>query len=119
MAKGWEVSLRVQENYLGFGSTIGSLARAGFFLYADSETLGKNPTIKERDEKLVPLRVVPSETLSLEQYAPGGEITWQPRTDDSIPVWMAFFQGATHLSGGTSAASNAAGTWRFQAVPKT
>jgi len=119
MAKGWEVAIRIQENFLGFGSTIGSLTREGFFLYVDSETVGKNPTFKERDEKLVPLRISPAETLSLEQYAPGGEITWQPRTDDSLPIWMAFFQGATHFSGGTSAASNTAGTWRFQAVPKT
>ena len=119
MAKGWEVSIRVQENYLGFGSTIGSLVRGGNFLYVDSESLSKNPTIKERDNKLIPTRLVPAETMSLEQYAPGGQITWQPRSDDSLSMLYACFQSATHMSGGTAATTNATGTWSFKMVPKS
>jgi hypothetical protein len=119
MSKGWESSIRVQENYLGFGSTIGSLVRMGNFLYVDSESIARNPTIRERDNKLVPTRLVPAETMGLDQYAPGGQVTWQPRSDDSLSMLMAFFQTATHMFGGTTPALNATGTWQFAFVPKS
>jgi len=117
MAKGWEVALRVAENYLGWGSTVGDTARPGVFLYADSETVGKNTVIKERDAKLIPSRLSPIQTASVEQQSPGGNLTFQPRSDDCLPIVMAFFQTATLING--NAATAQLGTWVFTPAGKS
>lgn len=117
MAKGWEVAIRTQENRTGWGSTTGASARAGLFLYADSETLSKNTEVQERDGKLIPMRLAPIQTASILQASPGGEITFQPRPDDCVHILMAFFQQATFLNGATATAQN--GTWVFTPVGKS
>lgn len=120
MAKGWEVAIRVQEDYLGFASTVGTLARGGYFLFVDSENISKNTTIKERDEKLIPMRLSPIQTASIEQQSPGGEFTFQPRADDCVPVLMAFFQAATYMGGNSSTTyGGTGGTWVFTPVGKS
>ena len=117
MAKGWEVAVRIQDNYLGWGSTVGASARPGNFLYVDSETLGKNTVIKERDAKIIPMRLAPIQTASIEQQSPGGEITFQPRSDDCINILFSFFQMATFMNGNVATAQN--GTFVFTPVGKS
>lgn len=120
MSKGWEVAVRVQENYLGFGSTVGQAARAGRFLFVDSETLSQNAEVRERDAKIVPMRLSPAETFSYEQDSPGGEIRFQPRTDDCIHLMYAFFQWGTFMGGGSATcAGGTGGTWVFTPVAKS
>lgn len=118
MSKGWEVAIRVQDNSTGFGSTAGVTSRPGWYLYVDSETLAKNAGVKERDNKIIPTRLSPVQTASLEQYSPGGEVTFQPRTDDCLNVLFAFFQAATFL-GGTVGTVTGAGSWQFVPVNRS
>lgn len=117
MAKGWEVAIRVQDNFTGWGSTAGITSRPGNYLYVDSETLGKNTIIKERDAKLIPMRLSPVQTASIEQANPGGEITFQPRSDDCVNILFSFFQMGTFINGNTATAQN--GTWVFTPVGKS
>lgn len=120
MAKGWEVAVRVQENYLGFGSTVGLLARPGNFLFVDSVGIGKNTVIKERDGKIIPMRLSPIQTANVEQQSPGGNLTFQPRSDDVLGIFMAFFQMATFQNGLTATAyGGTGGTWVFTPVGKS
>jgi hypothetical protein len=120
MAKGWEVAIRVQENFAGFGSTVGTTSRPGWYLFADSESLKKNSEIKERDGKIIPMRLSPVQTANMEQQSPGGEITFQPRSDDCVPALMAFFQYATFMGGLTSTCYlGTGGTWVFTPIPKS
>ena len=121
MAKGWELSLRIQDNMTGFGSTAGVTARPGWFLYVDSESLKRNAVVKERDAKLIPTRLSPIQTASLEQFSPGGEITFQPRADDCVNLMFSFFQAATLMLGNTATAGvgGTGGTWIFTPVGKS
>lgn len=120
MSKGWEVAIRVQENFVGFGSTAGALSRPGRFLFVDSETLSQNAEVRERDNKIIPMRVSPSETFSYEQDSPGGEIRFQPRTDDCIHLLFAFFQNATFANGlAATAYGGTGGTWVFSPIAKS
>lgn len=116
MAKGWEVAIRVQEDSVGWGSTVGAAVRPGYFLFADSETLAKNTSIKERDAKIIPMRLSPVQSASVEQQSPGGQVVFQPRTDDILPVLMAFFQNATLVGGGSATVAGTSGTWSFTPV---
>lgn len=121
MSKGWELSIGVQDNFTGFGSTAGLTSRPHWFLYMDSESLKRNAVVKERDEKLIPTRLSPIQSVSLEQFSPGGEITFQPRTDDSLNVFFSFFQAATLMHGAVATAGNGGtgGTWVFTPVGKS
>lgn len=117
MAKGWEVAIRVQDNFTGWGSSTGVTANPGHFLFVDSETLARNAVIKERDEKIIPMRLAPVQTVSLEQYSPGGEITFQPRTNDCLSILFSHFQAGSFRFG--NAATAQLGTWQFTAVGKS
>lgn len=120
MAKGWEVSIRVADNYTGWGSTATASARMGNYLFVDSETLGKNAVISERDNKIMPMRLSPVQTANKQQENPGGEITFQPRTDDCVNLLFSFFQMATFMMGGKSTCyGGTGGTWIFTPVGKS
>lgn len=121
MSKGWELAIGVQDCFTGFGSTPGLTSRPHWFLYVDSESLKKNAVVKERDAKLIPSRLAPIQSASLEQFSPGGEITYQPRTDDSLNVLFSFFQMATLLNGDATNSSfgGTMGTWIFTPVGKS
>ena len=120
MAKGWEVAIRVQEDSAGWGSTIGAAARPGWFLFVDNESLAKNTVVKERDEKIMPMRLSPVQSANVEQQSPGGAITFQPRADDCVSLLMAFFQSATLIGGGSATAiGGTGGTWVFTPVGKS
>lgn len=121
MSKGWELAIGVQDNFTGFGSTAGLTSRPHWFLYVDNESLKRNAVVKERDAKLIPTRLSPIQTASLEQFSPGGEITFQPRTDDCLNILFSFFQAATLMLGNTATAGagGTGGTWVFTPVGKS
>jgi hypothetical protein len=121
MSKGWEVAIGIQENFLGYGSLVGITDRPHWFLYVDNETLGRNIVVRERDAKLIPARLSPIESASEEQTNPGGEIQWQPRANDSLGIFMSFFQTATLIGGDAATAGygGSMGTWVFTPINRS
>lgn len=89
MAKGFNAWLAVLPNTQGWGS---SAFAKGFYLFADSENLAINKSFEDRPDKITYGRFLAENTRMSGKQSPGGELTYQFRSDDSIPVFMAHFQ---------------------------
>lgn len=103
MAKGFEGWLAVVPETKGWGS---SAFTQGDYWNADSESLQINKEFIERPEKITFGRALKASSRISGVQKPGGAITYQPRSNDCIPVFMAHFQKyvATSL-GGTASGS--------------
>jgi len=88
--RGWESWLRYRGQKDGYGAAA-DLTRA-FYFYLDSESLAINPTIKENTAKIVKGRAIVEEARSIQQQEPGGQFTFQPRSDDILGILAAHFQ---------------------------
>lgn len=103
MAKGFEGWLAVVPETKGWGS---STFTEGNFLYADSEALQINKEFIERPEKITFGRALKASSRISSLQKPGGAVTFQPRSNDCIPIMMAHFQNYVGSSqGGTATGS--------------
>lgn len=101
MAKGFEGWIAVAPETKGWGS---STFTAGNYLFVDSESLQINKEFIERPEKITFGRAMKASSRVSGVQKPGGAITFQPRSDDVIPILMAHYQKyiATSLNGTAS-----------------
>lgn len=89
MARGWEGWLCVVPETNGWGS---SAYTEGHYVFADTESINPNKEFTERPDKIVFGRAEKGSSRSAGAQRPGGELTWQFRSDDSIPILMGHFQ---------------------------
>lgn len=106
MAKGFEGWVAVVPETKGWGS---STIAEGKFIFADSEALQVNKEFIERPEKITYGRASKASSRISSLQKPGGAITYQMRSDDSIHVLMAHFQ----MFMGTSAGTLGTSTYTF------
>lgn len=106
MSAGWESSIRITG--CTAWASAGTLANRGQFLYCDSENLDFGAQFKERDSKLTGNRESPADTATVDRYFPKGGITFQPRVDDILMIFMAHFQNVV---------KSGAGTYQFFRIP--
>lgn len=99
MSKGFEGWLAIVPETLGWGS---STFTEGKFIWADSEALQVNKEFIERPEKITYGRSLKASSRVSSLQKPGGAITYQFRSDDSLHVLMAHFQMYTGTTNGTS-----------------
>lgn len=109
MAKGFEGFIWVSPEGSGWDGTSG-LVR-GNFLFADDESMGINQDIKDRPNKITFGRTLEASTRVIGKKDPGGDINFQPRSDDLPHILLAHFQKYI----GTSFA---AGSCRYTFVPE-
>ncbi len=89
MAKGFEGFLAIVPETKGWGS---SVFTEGKYIYADSEALQINKEFIERPDKITYGRSMKASSRISGVQKPGGAVTYQMRSDDSLPVFMAHFQ---------------------------
>lgn len=89
MAKGFEGFLAIVPERNGWGS---SVFGEGKYVYADSESLQVGKEFIERPEKITWGRAQKASSRISSLQKPGGAITYQMRSDDSLHVLMAHFQ---------------------------
>lgn len=95
----WESLIRIAPSN-GWGS-VGTIARQGMYLYADSENLDFGAVVTENDKKLTGMRESAVETFGVDRWEPKGGIVFQPRVDDILPILMAHFQNVVKSGVGT------------------
>lgn len=110
MARGWEGWLCVVPETNGWGSSVFS---EGHYLFADSETLNANKEFTSRPDKITYGRALKGSSRTSGPQKPGGELTWQFRSNDAIPILMGHFQKYT----GTVLGTDATGTAIYTFVP--
>lgn len=110
MAKGFEGWIAVVPETKGWGS---SAFTEGNYLYADSEALQINKEFIERPEKITFGRALKASSRISSLQKPGGAVTFQPRSNDCIPVLMAHFQNYI----GSSLGGTATGTAMYTFTP--
>lgn len=64
----------------------------GNYVFADDENLDVGKTFMDQDNKIVFGRGIKASTRIAGKQVPGGDFTYQFRSDDCIPVFMAHFQ---------------------------
>lgn len=100
MPKGYEGWIMVAPEGSGWDGTSGLLR--GNFLYADDESLQINQDIKERPNKITFGRSMKASTRVIGKRAPGGDVTFQFRSDDLPHILLAHFQkyiGTSYANG--------------------
>lgn len=110
MSKGFDGWIALVPETKGWGS---SVYAKGNFLHVDSEALHINKEFKERPEKIVFGRSLKPSSRVSGQQNPGGELTFQPRSDDCLPALAAHFQNYT----ATSLGGTASGTVQYTFTP--
>jgi tail tube protein len=109
MAKGFEGWLAIVPETGGWGS---SAFAQGNYIFADSEALQINKEFIERPEKITYGRAQKASSRISSLQKPGGALTYQFRSEDSLPILMAHFQMYIGTAAGT-----AAGTSIYTFVP--
>lgn len=89
MSKGFEGFLAIVPETKGWGSAVFT---EGKYIYADSESLQVNKEYTERPDKITYGRSMKASSRISGVQKPGGAITYQFRSDDSLHVFMAHFQ---------------------------
>lgn len=89
MAKGFEGWLAILPETKGWGSAVFT---EGKYIYADSESLQVNKEYTERPDKITYGRSMKASSRVSGVQKPGGAVTYQFRSDDSLHVLMAHFQ---------------------------
>jgi hypothetical protein len=102
VAKGFEGWIAVVPETNGWGSTAFTV---GNYLNADSESLQIGKEFIERPEKITYGRALKASSRISSLQKPGGAVTYQPRSDDVIPVLMAHYQMYTGTWVGGAAAT--------------
>jgi len=87
---GYEFSIRIAENHNGF--TDSGTPGEGLYLDADSESLALNIEYEEGANKLKGDRSITYADFVKRNSDPGGDITYQPRSDNAWMLFMANFQ---------------------------
>lgn len=82
--------MRVRGQKDGYGG--GAALTKAFYLFVDSESFAINPNIKENTSKIVQGRAVLEQARTIEGREPGGQFTFQPRSDDVLGLAAAHFQ---------------------------
>lgn len=90
MSKGIEAWILLQPESAGWNGA--SSAIRGNFLFADSESLDVGKTFQDQSNKIVYGRGVKPSTRISGKQVPGGDLTWQFRSDEMPMVLMAHFQ---------------------------
>lgn len=111
MSKGFEGWIGVFPEGSGWDGTSGAIR--GNFLFADDESLGINRDIKDRPNKITFGRTLKASTRVIGKQTPGGDVTFQPRSDDLPHILMAHFQKYIGTAFGTLAGSS-----RYTFVPE-
>ena len=91
MPKGFEGFVCVVGEDDGWGSLTYTPSN-GKFLFADSESITANQEFKDRPEKITYGMAEKASSRTLGPQKPGGDFTYQPRTDDMYPILMSHFQ---------------------------
>lgn len=112
MAKGFEGWVCLVPENAGWKGT--STLIRGNMLHADEENLNINKNIIERPGKLTFGRALKASNRILGEQTPGGDLTFQFRSDDMPMVCMAHFQKFV----GSSLGGTATGTSLFTFVPE-
>lgn len=107
--KGFDGWVAVFPEGSGWDGTSGLIR--GNFLFADSESLGINPDIRDRPNKITYGRGEKASTRVIGKRVPGGDVEFQFRSDDLPHILLAHFQKYT----GTSFAG---GSCRYTFVPE-
>lgn len=113
MSQGHEAFFAIHEHWKGWGTS--TYQTSGVYPEVDSEALTPDVNIRERDSKIRVGREAHRTTFSADETRPAGNMVIQPRTDDCIPIFMAFFQ-AVHFEEGTLMAGVGTGTFTFVPV---
>ena len=106
MSQGHEAFVSVSEHWKGWGTD--GFQYIGLYPELDSEALSPNINIKERDGKIRVGREAQANTFSAEADLPAGNFVAQPRTDDFLSIFMAFFQAVdpyVDVDGGSATGS--------------
>jgi len=90
MPKGFEGWIRLEPNTSGWGTF--TAPTDGHYIFADSEALGANQEFKDRPEKITFGMPEKLNSRTVGPQKPGGDLTFQPRTNDSAEVFMSHFQ---------------------------
>lgn len=100
MAKGFEGFIWVAPEGSGWDGT--SALIRGNYLFADDESMSINQDIRDRPDKITYGRTLEASSRILGKKAPGGDVTFQFRSDDLPHILMSHFQkyiGTTFSSG--------------------
>lgn len=89
MARGYEGWLAILPETDGWGSRAFGI---GNYLFADQESLGVNKEFTSRPDKITYGRNLKGSSRSSGAQKPGGELTYQFRSEDAVPVLMGHFQ---------------------------
>lgn len=110
MSKGFDGWIALVPETKGWGSTTYT---KGHFLHVDSEAVHINKEFKERPEKIVFGRSLKPSSRVSGQQMPGGDLTYQFRSDDCLAILGAHYQNyvATSLGG------TATGTVKYTFTP--
>jgi len=107
--KGFEGDISVIPETKGWGS---SVFAEGNYLFADSESLSVGQEFKDRPDKIVFGRYEKTNSRTKSSQKPAGDVEYQFRSDDSLPLLMAHFQKYTGTNEGS------AGTTIYTFVPE-
>ena len=108
--KGFEGNIAVVPETNGWGSNVYSV---GNYLNADSESLTIGQEFKDRPDKLVYGRGDKPNSRTKGAQKPGGDVEFQFRSDDCLPILMAHFQKYI----GSTLGGTATGTVLYTFVP--
>jgi hypothetical protein len=109
--EGWLALVPENKGWLGAHTAIRANA-----LFADSESMQLNQEIKERPGKLTYGRSLKASNRVIGELTPGGDIEFQFRSDDMVPLCLAHFQKYIGTAFGGS--GTLVGSSQFTFVPE-
>lgn len=114
MSKGIEAWMLIQPEGSGWNGA--SAAHRGNFLFADDENLDVGKSFQDQSNKIVFGRGVKASTRISGKQTPGGDLTWQFRSDELPMVMMAHFQ--KYIGTAIGGAGSLTGSCQFTFVPE-
>jgi hypothetical protein len=98
VAVGWETWFRVRAQVGGYSDD--SFTDA-YCLYLDSESMGIGQEIKENTGKIVFGRQLVKQARTFQARSPGGQFTFQPRSNDALGILCSVMQSYRSSADGT------------------
>jgi hypothetical protein len=114
MSRGIEAWILIQPENAGWNGA--SSAVRGNFLFADSENLDVGKTFQDQSNKIVAGRGEKANTRISGKQVPGGDLTWQFRSDEMPMVLMAHFQ--KFIGTAIGGAGSLTGSCQYTFVPE-